>query len=382
MTRSDNLDRSPAYVALALVSGVGRARLAALLATFKTAEAVLAADQSALLTVAGISQACASAIAATTPAAGERVLAHAAEQGSVALIPGDPGFPQSLREIPDAPILLFGLGRIELLDTLCVAIVGSRVHTRYGAEVCRHFASGAAQRGVTVVSGMARGLDAVAHTAALDAGGGSVGVLGNGVGVIYPSANRSLYERMERDGCLITEYPPGERPNAGSFPQRNRLISGLARATLVIEARDKSGALLTADAAACQGRNVLAVPGPITSPISNGCNRLIQTGAKPALGLRDLFEELGQQFDENVASISLPSGITEGERKMLDLLGLGDEHIDELAVRLQIGPSDALAVLTSLEIRGLVEQKAGKIFHRAEAVFEERREKGNGKRER
>jgi DNA processing protein len=350
---------------------VGRVRLAALLAAFDSAEAVLAAGPSALQAVAGISPACASAIGATTPAAGERILAQAAQQESVALIPGDARFPRSLREIPDAPILLFGLGKLELLDTLGVAIVGSRVHTRYGAEVCRHFASGSAQRGVTVVSGMARGLDAVAHTAALDAGGASIGVLGNGVGVIYPSANRVLYERMARDGCLVTEYPPGERPNAGSFPRRNRLISGLARATVVIEARDKSGALITVDSALTQGRSVLAVPGPITSPVSNGCNRLIQSGAKPALGLRDVFEELGLRYDENVASISLPAGITDAERRMLDLLALGDEHIDELAVRLQMTPSEALAVLTSLEIRGLVEQKPGKIFHRPETVFEE-----------
>ncbi len=355
---------SAAYVALALVPGVGRVRLAALLAAFESADAVLEADQRALRTVAGISPACATAIASTTPAAGERILGQVEQQGAFTLIPGDAPFPRSLREIPDAPTLLFGMGKLELLNSLSIAIVGSRVHTRYGAEVCRHFASGAARRGIPVVSGMARGLDAIAHAAALDAPGPSIGVLGNGFGVIYPSANRQLYERMANEGCLVTEYPPGERPNAGSFPRRNRLISGLARATVVVEARDGSGALITADCALSQGREVLAVPGPITSPVSNGCNRLIQTGAKPALGLRDLFEELGVEYDENVASISLPAGLTDAERQMMDLLALGDEHVDELAIRLKSTSSDALATLTSLEIRGLVTQAPGKIFRR------------------
>ncbi|MBI4503081.1 MAG: DNA-protecting protein DprA [Gemmatimonadetes bacterium] len=359
-----------AYVSLALVPGVGRARLQALLAAFETAPAVLAADRAALSRIPGISPACATAITCATPAAGGRILSQAAEQGAVTLIPDDSRFPGALREIPDAPTLLFGLGNLALLDSPGVAIVGSRVHSRYGAEVCRHFAAGAARRGVTVVSGMARGLDAVAHTAALDAGGGTIGVLGNGIGVIYPSANRELYRRMSAEGCLLTEFPPGERPNAGSFPRRNRLISGLARATVVVEARDGSGALITADCALAQGREVLAVPGPITSPTSNGCNRLIQMGAKPALGLRDVFEELGMTYDDSAPSISLPGGLTDPERRALDALSVEAEHVDDLAARLKMGASEVLAVLTSLEIRGLVTQLPGKTFRRADGSFQ------------
>src|SRR5437870_9346604 len=141
---------------------------------------------------------------------------------------------------------------------------------------------------------MARGLDAIAHDAALDAGGDSVGVLGNGFGVVYPAANRALYERMIAHGCLVTELPPGERPHAGAFPRRNRLISGLAGVTVVVEAAPGSGALITADCALEQGRSVLAVPGPITSPTSLGCNKLIQQGSKPALSAADVLEELGR----------------------------------------------------------------------------------------
>src|SRR2546425_12325252 len=140
---------------------------------------------------------------------------------------------------------------------------------------------------------MARGIDAIAHAAALDSGGASVGVLGNGFGVIYPAVNRALYERMVAHGCLVTELPPGDRPHAGAFPRRNRLISGLAGVTVVIEAAPGSGALITVDCALDQGRAVLAVPGPITSPTSLGCNKLIQQGAKPALAPGDILEELG-----------------------------------------------------------------------------------------
>jgi DNA processing protein len=342
-----------------------------LLQAFQSPAAVLDAPHSSLLQ-ARVSRACATAIRNADRALAERVVAHAAELDGQVLTPGDAGFPPALREIPDAPTLLFAAGRLDLLETPCVAIVGSRSHTRYGGEVCRHFASGLARCGLTVVSGMARGLDAAAHAAALDAGGGTIGVLGNGLGVIYPTANRALYQRVLAHGCLLTEFPPGERPNAGSFPRRNRLISGLARVTLVVEARERSGALITADCALTQGRDVLAVPGPITSPVSVGCNRLIQHGAKPALGLRDVLEEYGIALPD-VPSAALPTDLSADERRVLDVLAWGPEQVDEVASRLAQPAAETLAVLTSLEIRGLVEQEPGKVFRRAGAwVAQER----------
>jgi DNA processing protein len=361
-----------AYLALALVPGIGRGRMDQLLRAFTSPAAVLEAPYRGLLQVPGITRACATAIRNADRALAERAVAHAAAIGAQVLTPGDPGFPPALREIPDAPTLLFAAGRLELLETPCVAIVGSRSHTRYGGEVCRHFASGLARCGLTVVSGMARGLDAAAHAAALDAGGGTIGVLGNGLGVIYPTANRALYQRVLAHGCLLTEFPPGERPNAGSFPRRNRLISGLARVTLVVEARERSGALITADCALTQGRDVLAVPGPITSPVSVGCNRLIQHGAKPALGLRDVLEEYGIALPD-VPSAALPTDLSADERRVLDVLAWGPEQVDEVASRLAQPAAETLAVLTSLEIRGLVEQEPGKVFRRAGAwVAQER----------
>lgn len=357
----------PAYVALALTPGVGRARLEVLLATFGDAERVLRARMDDLVQVPGISRGAATAIRRSSGKQGDVAIERATALGGEVLVPADPAFPGALRDIPDAPTLLFASGKIEYLNEAAVAIIGSRTHSRYGAEVCRHLAAGLARAGLTVVSGMARGIDALAHSATLDAGGRTVGVLGNGLGVIYPSANRLLYERVAADGCLLTEFPPGERPHAGSFPRRNRLLSGLARVTLVVEAREKSGALITVDCALQQGREVMVVPGPITSPVSNGCNRLIQQGAKPALGLRDVLEEYGMTVNDAV-SVDLPRDLSEAERNTLTLFDRGDRHIDEIAGDLACGVAEALAVLTSLEIRGLVTQRPGKIFHRAVPV--------------
>lgn len=358
-----------AYVALALVPGIGRARLETLLASFGCAEAALAAPVARLEAVAGMTRGAAAAVAAASLAHGEAVVSRAVAEGAQVLTPQDPRFPAALTEIPDAPTLLFARGRTEFLQQPAVGVVGSRTHTRYGAEACRHFAAGLARAGLAVVSGMARGLDAIAHRAALDAGGATIGVLGHGLGIVYPAANRPLFDRMAQDGCLLTEFPPGEPPKQGSFPRRNRLISGLARAVLIVEARERSGALITADRALAQGREVLAVPGPITSPTSTGCNRLIQHGAKAALGLRDVLEEYGLA-DPEVPATRLPTDLLPDERKVLDLLEEGAEHVDDVAQRLPASPGDALALLTSLEIRGLVLQEPGKLFRRATRLAE------------
>lgn len=350
------------YVTLALVPGIGRARLDLLLTRFGTAEAVLKASRKDLLEVAGMGRRSAAAVKRASLEQGHRAIDRTRELGGVVLVPGDPRFPRALATIPDAPVILFAVGRPEILNREAIAVVGSRMHTRYGAEACRFLAGGAARAGLVVVSGMARGLDALAHQAALDQGGDTVGVLGTGLGVVYPSVNRPLYERVQSRGCLITESPPDTKPHAGSFPKRNRLISGLAKVTVVVEARQRSGALITVDCALEQGREVLAVPGPITSPLSLGCNRLIQSGAKSALGLRDIFEEYGISAHE--AAVSIPSDLSDEERLVLDVLALGVEHVDDLADHIKRPAGEALALLTSLEIRGLVVQEPGKVFRR------------------
>lgn len=349
------------YIALALVPGIGRARLDALLRAFRTADAVLGAGFDRLRAVPGMNRAAATAVSEATSAAGERVMTLLDELGGDVLTPADPRFPNALRHIPDAPTMLFAKGRLDLVSQPAVAIVGSRTHTRYGAEVCRHMAGGLARAGLVVVSGMARGLDAIAHGAALDVDGGTVGVLGNGLGVVYPAANRALYDRVGERGCLLTEFPPGDRPHAGSFPRRNRLISGLARCTVVIEARARSGALITVDCALSQAREVLAVPGPITSPTSMGCNRLIQQGAKPALGLQDVLEEYGLS-EASAASPVDRARLPAAEQRVIAAIEAGIGQVDDLAAHLECPVEEALSLLTSLELKGAVSQDSGKIF--------------------
>jgi DNA processing protein len=229
-------------------------------------------------------------------------------------------------------------------------------------------AGAAARTGLVVVSGMARGIDAIAHQAALDAGGTTIGVLGNGLGVIYPAANRALYERVARDGMLLTEFPPGERPHAGSFPRRNRLISGLSRATVVIEAAETSGALVTVECALAQGREVLAVPGPIGTRTSRGTNRLIRDGATPLLEVEDLLNLYpnvrAASGAKSVTPVATPVrvGRTDAERAVLAEVPPAGIHLDQLVAHLGRPVGDVLAVLLDLELAGFVEQLPGRIF--------------------
>ena len=358
-----------ATLTLSLVPGIGSERLRTLIHRFGSAQRALDAPFAQLASLDGIGRAAATAIKDARTGDGRRVLDTLQALGARVLFPGDPDFPALLEEIPEPPAVLYVWGDVSLFNRPGVAIVGSRDHTSYGAEVARLLAGAVAQRAV-VISGMARGIDAIAHSAALDAGGPSIGVLGNGFGVIYPAANAQLYDRMIAHGCLVTEHPPGERPHAGSFPRRNRLISGLARAVVVIEAAAKSGALVTVETATRQGRDVMAVPGPITSRTSFGCNMLIQQGAKAVLCAADVFEEIGLPGD--LADISRGLSTPAPRVPPIDLTGLQltlwnrmttePQHVDALVGAAGTHPSDVLGALTDLELRGLVRQGPGMVF--------------------
>lgn len=357
-------ERLAALLALAEVPGIGAARLRLLVRTFGDALAAVRAPHGALVRLPGFTPAGATAVRAASLERGRRAVAALERLGARVLVPEDERFPPLLREIPSPPAVLFVWGDDRLLTRPAAAIVGSRNHTPYGADVAQRLAGGVARAGGVVVSGMARGIDAVAHTAALDAGGGSVGVLGNGFGVIYPAANRALYERMVAAGCLVTEFPPGERPNAGAFPRRNRLISGLARVTVVVEAASASGAVSTADQALDQGRTVLAVPGPITSPTSVGTNRLIQQGARPALEVADVLEELGLAPvpEAPAPQASAPRDLEPLERVLWERMAAEPAHVDQLVAAARAEPAAVLGALTSLELRGLVRQRGAMVF--------------------
>jgi DNA processing protein len=357
-------------VALALTPGIGAVRLDSLLQHAGSAYGALSAPFAFLCAVPGISSAAATAITQAYQQGADTVLRAVEKLGAHCLMPDDPCFPAGCREIPDRPTLLFALGDLALLERPAVAIVGSRDHSEYGGEVCHEVASGAAARGIVVVSGMARGLDAVAHTAAMDAGGTTIGVLGNGLGVVYPAANRKLYQRVAEGGLLLTEFPPGERPGVGSFPRRNRLISALARITVVIEAAQGSGALITVGTALAQGKDVMAVPGNITSPTSVGTNQLIRDGAEPLLVLEDLlahYPEAGNApvVGTTAATFSVPAApvppadLSPAEARIFTVLASGPARTDDLITRAELPTAETLAALSGLELRGLAAQERG-----------------------
>jgi DNA processing protein len=365
------VDRA-AYVALALTPGIGAARLGTLLRIFDSPDGALKAPFAFLCSLPGFSRAAATAICSARVADGERVLQQLDQLSGHCLLPGDPGFPPLLKTIPDPPTLLFVTGNLELLARPMVSIVGSRDHSEYGREVAIMIAGHAARSGIPVVSGMARGLDAVAHSAALAAGGETVGVLGNGLGVTYPAANRQLYELVARSGLLITEFPPGERPRVGSFPRRNRLISGLSRVTLVIEAAQNSGTLITVESALAQGREVMAVPGAITSPTSVGTNQLLRDGATPLLEADDLLQfypEIGSRPQLSRApsqpnGSALPDSLTPEERDLASLLHPAPRHLDDIVRESRRSVGEVLAALSGLELAGVAEQLPGWRFRR------------------
>lgn len=365
-------DERLAYLALTQVPGMGPARLDTLLTSLESPLGAYSAPFEFLCTLPGFSRSLASAVKSTPLEAGRRLAETAERMGVTILTPMDPDFPPALRLIPDPPPVLFLFGSAALLQMPAVAVVGSRDHSGYGAKVCRDIAREAAWAGVVVVSGMARGLDAEAHGSALDVGGGTVGVLGNGLGVIYPAANRALYDRVAAHGLLLSEFPPGERPNAGSFPRRNRLISGLTRVTVIVEAAVGSGALITAGTALEQAREVMAVPGPITSAVSAGTNRLIRDGAAPYLEPADLLQHFpdAKPLERAAAGLdsagaALPGSLTDEERRVAQLLGVECAHIDDLAVRAERPVGAVLSVLCALEIAGVAEQLPGRLFRRA-----------------
>jgi DNA processing protein len=355
-----------AWISLALVPGIGPQRFQALLRAFETADGALAAPFSFLCTVPGISRASATAVkGARSEERGARALRDLAEIGGHVLLFSDEGYPAILREIPDPPMVLFAWGKVELLERpLAAAIVGTRHPSDYGITVTRMAAESCAGSGVAVVSGMARGCDAIAHSTALDAGGPTIGVLGNGFGVIYPAANRALYERMVSEGLLLSEFPPGERPHAGSFPRRNRLISGLTRATLVVEAGVTSGALITAGTALDQGRDVLAVPGPILGAHSVGTNRLIRDGATPFLGVSDLlglYPEAAGPIVPDAPRATHDAPVTDPLLKHVPREGaLLDSIVDASGWPV----AQVLDRLLEFELEGRVEQRPGRIFRR------------------
>lgn len=271
----------------------------------------------------------------------------------------DSGYPPRLLEVSQPPPVLYLKGDVVDEDAWSIAIVGTRRVTTYGKQVAQEIASTLARQGITVVSGLARGVDAIAHQAALQAGGRTLAVLGNGVDLVYPPEHRRLAEQIIANGALISDYAPGTPPDVANFPPRNRIISGLARAVVVVEAGRSSGALITAAFAAEQGREVFALPGNIYAPQSEGTNLLIRQGAHPYLNCQDLLATLNlvQVGEQRTARAVLPGDALEA--KLFDLLGNEPLHVDELRAMADLRIEKVSSALVMMELKGLVRQVGG-----------------------
>lgn len=293
--------------------------------------------------------------------------------GGHCLLSSSSDYPASLKQLPDAPPLLFVRGSLQAEDKFSIAIVGSRRASAYGLTLASHFGKELSAVGLTVVSGGARGVDTRAHTSALDANGRTVAFIGSGIDVNYPSENRKLFDRIvESGGAVVSEYPIGTRPEPWRFPARNRLISGLSLGVLVIESPIDSGSLITAREAAEQGRDVFAVPGPIDTGRSSGCHRLIKEGAKLVEDVDDILNELGvlrlrseaptEKIGLRVSAAAL--NLPPEQRLIIEQLDLQPKHVDTLISGSGLSAPQVIGILTLLEMRGLAKRVAGNAFIR------------------
>ena len=347
------------WVGFNLVKGIGAVRLRALIDYFGDLARAWNAPLEAL-EQAGLSSKLAAAVQqARTADVLPRAWQAIHDQGLGVLTWDDPAYPRRLKEIDQPPPVLYLRGEITDADQWAVAVVGTRRMTAYGRQVTQDLAAGLARQGVTVVSGLARGVDGIAHQSALQAGGRTLAVLGSGVDQVYPPEHRRLADQIIASGALVSDYPPGAAPEAGNFPPRNRIISGLSQAVVVVEAGEKSGALITAAFAADQGREVFAVPGQIYAPQSKGANLLIKEGARLFLDVPDLLAALniGQVSQQRQVRAVLPADATEA--RLVALLGHDPLHVDEIRALADLPIEQVSASLALMELKGMVRQVGG-----------------------
>jgi DNA processing protein len=353
------------YLGFNMVNGIGPARLDRLIEHYGSIEAAWHAD------LGGMHAAGLDAKTSTALLAARRTLDLSAErerieQAGIQLITrDDDGYPTALAQIPAPPPLLYVRGQISAVDDWSIAVVGTRSPTTYGREVTRRIVGELAAAGVTIVSGLAMGIDAIAHATALEVGGRTLAVLGSGLDQVYPERNRALAEQVMANGALVSEFPLGTRPTPQLFPVRNRIISGLALATLVVEAGSKSGALITVRNALEQGRDVFAVPGPIFSPKSAGPNQLIRDGAGLVTCGQDILEALNlsaMAIQQEVQAV-LPDDPTEAA--LLELVSYEPQHVDEIRRQSDMPIAVVSSTLAIMELKGLVRQAGSMQYVRA-----------------
>lgn len=344
-----------------LVKGVGPTRVKALQEFFGSLETAWCATESELQKIGFDRRTIASFQQSQRDLNLEECLAKVTEAGLTLISWDSPDYPSYLREIPKPPPLLYVKGKIEEIDRFAVAVVGTRRLTSYGRQITRELVSGLVASGVTVVSGLARGIDGIAHKTALEFGGRTLAVLGSGIDRIYPAEHTGLVDRIlaEQRGAVISEYGLGVKPDSRNFPQRNRIISGLSLGVVVVEAGQRSGALITSKFALEQGREVFAVPGNVNSPASKGPNRLIQDGAKLVSTVEDILEELNLKMvlEQSAVQMVLPDSAEEAA--LMAQLSSQPTHIDELIRAANLPSSLVGSTLTMMELKGMVHQVGG-----------------------
>jgi DNA processing protein len=355
-----NRDDWRSWLALRMVRGIGPVVYQDLLRAFGTPAAVLEASSLALGCVGARPELARAIRAFDDWAAVDDQLERLARCGARLITWDDSSYPANLRHIHDPPPFLFALGEIQVADRLAVAVVGSRRVSSYGRRVARELATGLARHGVTLVSGLARGTDAEAQWATLRAGGRTIAVLGSGIDVIYPTEHHALARAIQKQGAVISELWMGTKPDADNFPARNRIISGLSLGTVIVEATEKSGSLITARFATEQGREVFAVPGAVGDH-TRGTHRLLREGAKLTEGVDDVLEEIAPQLKGAPAG-RIAVELSGSEERVLAAISPDAIHIDVVIARTGIPANDVLPILLSLELKGAVQQLPGKFF--------------------
>ena len=358
------------YHLLCLVSvpGMGSHRIRKLVSRFGSPKAVLEAGMDALCRVDGIDEKTGRSILKKSDRRfAEEELSRVEKNGVELLTYWSPKYPKMLKQIHDPPVLLYVKGELDEEDENRIAVVGTRTPSQYGKWVAERLAEDFGRRGIVVVSGMARGVDTLAHRGALRGGGRTVAVLGCGVNVVYPPENRRLYREVEESGAVVSEFPMNAEPAGVHFPRRNRIISGLGVGTVVVEAGEKSGALITAYMALDQGREVFAVPGSIRSLKSRGTHRLIKEGAKLIESIEDILVEISHWQDKGEKKRvrrDVSELLSDGEKKLWNVLSDKPVHIDRIAAEASVTTSEALALLLSMELKDCVKQLSGMRFVR------------------
>ena len=351
------------WLKLALTPGVGPATFQRMLRQFGLPQAILQRSRSELsgFTTSAVLDALHSDAVAHTV---ERALAWAAQPGHSIVTLADDAYPKPLLEIADPPALLYARGRTELLSRNALAVVGSRNATQQGAANAEALARALSAAGLTIVSGLALGIDAAAHRGGMAGAGSTIAVLGTGIDIVYPSRNAALAAEIAEHGLLLSEFPLGSGPAAQNFPRRNRLISGLARGCLVVEAALASGSLITARAAAEQGREVFALPGSIHSPLSKGCHALIKSGAKLVESAEDVLTELSGFRPSGFASTQ--QAVRHGDSGLLAHMGHDPVDVDSLCSRAGLSAEQVSSELLKLELDGRVAALPGGLYQRLE----------------